>query len=180
MRPETYGPLSTTGAVTERPLAGLRNVTRVPHGSVRWATPTSDLVRTWPHAVCWPMNPGPYQLMLGSWCHGFLWTTPGFGAGCGTRGRVGTELPCPRASNVESGPSRLAERCAGSSDGIDVAGEPAGRANDTARMDAGSMVRAELGALEPAGSGTATRALAAMSAAIATMNLVRTMPRQAT
>ncbi len=42
------------------------------------------------------------------------------------------------------------------------------------------MVRAELGALEPAGSGTATRALAAMSAAIATMNLVRTMPGQAT
>jgi len=42
------------------------------------------------------------------------------------------------------------------------------------------MVRAELGALEPAGSGTATRALAAMSAAIATMNLDRTMPGQAT
>ena len=26
--------------VTVRPLAGLRNVTLVPHGSVRWATPT--------------------------------------------------------------------------------------------------------------------------------------------
>ena len=47
---------------------------------------------------------------------------------------------------------------------------------DTVVNDAASIVRAGLGALDPAGSGTATRADAAMRAAIATMILVRTMP----
>ena len=41
-RPLTYGPRSMTRTVTMRPLAGLRRVTRVPHGSDRWATPMID------------------------------------------------------------------------------------------------------------------------------------------
>jgi hypothetical protein len=28
--------------------------TGVPHGSVRWATPSSAWLITWPHAVCLP------------------------------------------------------------------------------------------------------------------------------
>ena len=50
----------------------------------------------------------------------------------------------------------------------------------TAVNVAESIVRAELGGREPAGPGTATRAAAAMSAANATMSLVRTMPLQPT
>ena len=37
-----------------RPLAGFRNVISVPHGSVRWATPTSSRVIARPHAVRLP------------------------------------------------------------------------------------------------------------------------------
>src|SRR3954469_13087293 len=62
VRPETYGPRSTTRTVMVRPLAGLRNVTRVPHGSDLCATPTSERVSVWPHAVPLPYRPGPYQL----------------------------------------------------------------------------------------------------------------------
>ena len=93
--------------------------------------------------------------------------------------RVGA-LSLPGSRNVEPGPSQPAERIAESSCGIDVAAEPAGDETGTAYRVAESICRAELGALEPAGSGTATRADAAMSAAIATMNLVRTMSGQAT
>src|SRR4051794_3836929 len=52
VRPETYGPRSTTGAVTTVPL--YRNCTSVPQGSVRWATPTRPFVSVSPHAVPCP------------------------------------------------------------------------------------------------------------------------------
>jgi hypothetical protein len=37
-------------------------VTCVPHGSLRWATPTVVGVSVVPQAVCFPQNPGPYQV----------------------------------------------------------------------------------------------------------------------
>jgi hypothetical protein len=64
VRPLTYGPRSITGTVIVTP--AYRNVTSVPHGSVRWATPTSALVRVCPHAVPWPYNRGPYHEMSAS------------------------------------------------------------------------------------------------------------------
>jgi hypothetical protein len=82
----------------------------------------------------------------------------------------------PGSANDVSSPSHPAERIAGSRARIDVAVVLAGNEIATALSDAVSIARAVLGALEPAGPGTATRADAAMSAAIATMNLVRTMP----
>jgi hypothetical protein len=55
-------------------------------------------------------------------------------------------------------------------DVVAVTGNP----SDTAVNVAGSMVRDPLGGRELAGPGAATRAVAAMSAANATMSLVRT------
>ena len=53
-RPDTNGPRSTTGTVRVTPVAGYRNVTRVPHGSVRWATPIVVFVSFLPQAMPLP------------------------------------------------------------------------------------------------------------------------------
>src|SRR5207245_1096941 len=55
-RPATNGPRSTTGTRTERP--SQRNVTSVPHGSVRLATPIVPLVSDPPQATA---PPPPYH-----------------------------------------------------------------------------------------------------------------------
>ena len=58
-----------TGTVRTLPLC--RNWTFVPHGSVRWATPTMVFVYLCPHAVPLPKRSPPYQLISGSRFHVF-------------------------------------------------------------------------------------------------------------
>src|SRR3954454_23767910 len=58
-RPDTYGPRSTTRAVTVCPWEW--NVPRAPPGSVLLATPRVPAPRVVPHAVRPPMKPGPYH-----------------------------------------------------------------------------------------------------------------------
>src|SRR6186997_1822300 len=86
MRPETYGPRSTTGTVRVTPCE--RKVTSVPHGRERWATPSSVRVRVLPQAVPCPISPGPYHEISGSVCHGFLLTDPGLASGWAASGRA--------------------------------------------------------------------------------------------
>lgn len=52
-RPATYGPRSMTATTTVRP-AGEVIATRVPQGSVRWATPSISGVYVCPQAVRLP------------------------------------------------------------------------------------------------------------------------------
>jgi len=177
MRPDTYGPRSMTGTVTDLPLSGLRNVTMVPQGSVRLATPITALVSAMPQAVREPYRPGPYQLMFASKCQTFLGVALGLLVGWGTVGRApATTAVTPASAKAVPGPSHPAERFAVSRvGGIDIAGDPEGDSTTTARNCAAVNVWATLTCRAPAELGPATRADAAMSAAIATMNLVRTM-----
>lgn len=178
VRPAAYGPRSITGADTVFPL--YRNVTIVPHGSVRWATPTRSFVSFCPHAVPFPYSPGPYQLMLGSNRHPpaacgsgtFFEIEPLGAAGWRTEGRRVITAE-PGSTSADSG-STLEVEAALSLKVVDAAGDPADSPSETALSCAGSIDRSWLGIREPAGSGTATRADAAMSAANATMSLVRT------
>jgi hypothetical protein len=101
---------------------------------------------------------------------------PFFGDGWRPYGRASTAALVPGSTNAESGSSHPAERVAGSVLTVDVAATGlAGSAIETALNCAGSIDRAVLGGREPAGSGTATRAEAAMMAANATMILGRTI-----
>ena len=101
---------------------------------------------------------------------------PFFGAGWRTFGRLPAASLTPGSTNAESGSSHPAERIAVSVVRVVVAVTgPAGSAIETTLSCAGSIDRAVLGGGESAGSGTATRAEAAMMAANATMILVRTI-----
>src|ERR1044072_9949308 len=46
--------------ISARPL--WTNLTAVPHGRERWATPIVPGFSTWPQAVLLPERPGPYQV----------------------------------------------------------------------------------------------------------------------
>src|SRR5690349_24610443 len=92
-----------TGALTVLPL--YRNVTMVPHGRVRCATPTRSLVSVCPQAVPLPYRPGPYQLMLGSKRQSFFSIEPRGAAGWRTFGRVVTATGAPGSTNAEPGPT---------------------------------------------------------------------------
>ena len=85
----------------------------------------------------------------------------------------------PGSINAVAGPSPAADPVAMSERSVDVAAR-SGSTRDTAVNVAGSIVRVPLDGRELAGPGAATRAVAAMSAANATMSLVRTMPAQRT
>src|SRR3954453_8325844 len=171
VRPETYGPRSTTGAVTVLPL--YRKVTSVPHGSVRWATPTRSFVSFLPHAVPLPYRPGPNQLMSGSKRQAFFVSEPLAGAGWLARGLPLAAGRAPGSANAVAGPTEVVERDAVSSRAVVTAGA-FGSAIVTALSCAGSSGRSGLDVCEPAGAGTATRADAAMRPANATPILVRT------
>ena len=72
-RPRTYGPRSTTGDRERRGRCGLRNVISVPHGSVRWATPTSVLASASGRRPCrCRRGPGRTTRRCRSCRHGFL------------------------------------------------------------------------------------------------------------
>lgn len=166
LRPVTYGPRSITGTVTVLPFAGLRNVTRVPHGSVRLATPRTVVVSATPQAVRFPYIPGPYQLTSGSKCHAptgaalvtdrgagvgaavgagrgvgvGVGSTTGATVGWGATGRASlTAEGTPDSDKGVSGPSHPAERCARSSVGVVVTSGPDDGAIAKARNSAGSI-----------------------------------------
>jgi len=79
----------------------------------------------------------------------------------------------PGSTNAVAGPRSGVGPIAVSRGGIDVVAVT-GNPRDTAVNVAGSIDRDPLGGRELAGPGAATRAVAAMSAANATMSLVRT------
>ena len=141
----------------------------VPHGSVRWATPTRLLVRVWPHAVRCRRSRGRTRTRRRPMRHGLLELRLGVHLGLGSTrpslGRLGSlgRLEQRRALiQVPGGPGPRIE-------GSSRHRRPADSAATSTRWKrSGSGWSNGLGAREPAGPGTATMASRAMSAMLAT------------
>ena len=96
--------------------------------------------------------------------------------GCGAAERYPATLTeTPESANGVSGPSQPAERFAMSGVVVVVTGQSEADGIVTARNCAGSITEGGLEGRAPTVPGPATRAAAAMSAATATMSLVRTI-----
>src|SRR5829696_7846036 len=163
-----------TRAVAVLPL--YRNVTLVPHGSVRWATPTVSgwmPPGTMPQAPPLPYRPGPYQLMLLSRCQVTL--TTAFGLGSATSGRGASAA----ATGARRGSLRIASALSQPSDAVSgsricVVIDVSDRSRPTPWKADGSMAAGRLGMRDPTSPETTTEASTAMSAERATTLRSRT------